>query len=111
MEQKYLENLDCYEVDKAYYLSYAYRYKDRNLMKLTPRENLTIWQDLETRAILSGVEEKDVMGTKARRFFIFELLDEELLGPEKTTQYIDVDAQTYIKFLETVSKKKEKNND
>ena len=97
--------LDIYEVDKAYYSSYEYRCQERQLMKRTPREGLTIWEDLETGKLLYGKEVTSVMASNATRFFIFEMLDEELLGPEKTTQIIEVDYETYKEFLEAVASK------
>lgn len=108
MVQNYIDKLDIYEVEKSYYSSYEYRCKDRQLIKLTPNENLTVWRDIETGLFLYGKETYDIMGSKATRFFVFELLDEKLLGPEKTIQKIKVDEETYKKFIEAVTSKKEK---
>lgn len=105
MENEILNMLDIYEVDKAYYSSYEYRCQERQLMKRTPREGLTIWEDLETGKLLYGKEITPVMASNATRFFIFEMLDEELLGPEKTIQHIEVDYETYKKFLEATAAK------
>ena len=103
MINNYLDNLDIYEVEKEFFNSYSWRCQKRELMKLTPRKGLTIWQDIETKNYLYGVEEEIVMEMPAHRFFIFEMLDEELLGPEKTTQHIEVDEETFIKFLENIT--------
>ena len=110
MEQTYIDNLDLYEVDKAYYSSYEYRCQERQLMKRHPYEGLTIWEDLETGKLLYGKEVTNIMASDATRFFIFEILDEELLGPEKTTQVIEVDYDTYKNFLEAASSKNKKEN-
>ena len=40
-------------------------------MKLTPQENLEVSMDIETRQWLYGVETIDLMGQKAKRYFIF----------------------------------------
>ena len=108
MENNFISMLDIYEVDKAYYSSYEYRCKDRQLMKRHPYEGLTVWEDIETGKLLYGKEVTNVMASNATRFFIFEMLDEELLGPEKTTQTIEVDYETYKNFLEAVASKNKK---
>ena len=108
MENNFISMLDIYEVDKTYYYSYVYRCKDRQLMKRHPREGLTVWEDLETGKLLYGKEVTNIMASEATRFFIFELLDEELLGTEKTTKIIEVDYETYRNFLEAVALKNKK---
>ena len=108
MENNFIFMLDIYEVNKTYYYSYVYRCKDRQLMKRHPREGLTVWEDLETGKLLYGKEVTNIMASEATRFFIFELLDEELLGPEKTTKTIEVDYETYKNFLEAVALKNKK---
>jgi hypothetical protein len=108
MENNFISMLDIYEVDKTYYYSYVYRCKNRQLMKRHPHEGLTVWEDIETGKLLYGKEVTNVMASEATRFFIFELLDEELLGPEKTTQIIEIDYETYKNFLEAVASKNEK---
>lgn len=108
MENNFISMIDIYEVDKTYYYSYVYRCKDRQLMKRHPHEGLTVWEDIETGKLLYGKEVTNVMASEATRFFIFELLDEELLGAEKTTQTIEVDYETYRNFLEAVASKNKK---
>ena len=108
MENNFISMIDIYEVDKTYYYSYVYRCKDRQLMKRHPYEGLTVWEDIETGKLLYGKEVTNVMASEATRFFIFELLDEELLGPEKTIQTIEVDYETYKNFLEAVASKNKK---
>lgn len=108
MENNFISMIDIYEVDKTYYYSYVYRCKDRQLMKRHPREGLTVWEDLETGKLLYGKEVTNIMASEAIRFFIFELLDEELLGPEKITKTIEVDYETYRNFLEAVASKNKK---
>ena len=108
MENNFISMLDIYEVDKTYYSSYEYRCKDRQLMKRHPHEGLTVWEDIETGKLLYGKEVTNIMASEATRFFIFELLDEELLGPEKTIQTIEVDYETYKNFLETIASKNKK---
>ena len=108
MENNFFSKLDIYEVDKVYYSSYEYRCKDRQLMKRHPYEGLTVWEDIETGKLLYGKEVTNIMASNATRFFIFEMLDEKLLGPEKTTQTIEVDYETYKNFLEAVASKNKK---
>ena len=78
VKDTYLEHLDFYEVDRADAVSYIFRLKARPQMKLTPQENLEVSMDIETRQWLYGVETIDLMGQKAKRYFIFEFLDDEL---------------------------------
>lgn len=95
-----LNNLDAFEVEKRYYDSYTYRLQTRQLIKTTPEKNVTIFIDTETRLPVTGFKEEDVMGMVGKNYYIFELLDEELLGPEKTYQIIHLDEQQYMEFLE-----------
>ena len=108
MKNNFITALDIYEVDKAYYSSYEYRCKDRQLMKRHPKEGLTVWEDIETGKLLYGIEVTNIMASNATRFFIFEILDEELLGPEKTAQIIEVDYEIYKNFLEAIASKNQK---
>ena len=109
MEQKYINNLDLYEVDKGYYSSYEYRCKDRELMKLTPlntkEKRIILWRDIETNLLLYGIEITNVMGMDAVRYFIFEMLNEELLGSEKTIKYINLEEEDYKAFLDLIASK------
>ena len=109
MEQKYINNLDLYEVDKGYYSSYEYRCKDRKLMKLTPlntkEKRIVLWRDIETNLLLYGIEITNVMGMDAVRYFIFEMLNEELLGSEKTIKYINLEEEDYKTFLDLIASK------
>ena len=81
-------------------------------MKITPLntkdKQIIAWRDIETGKLLYGKEVTNIMASEATRFFIFELLDEELLGPEKTIQTIEVDYETYKNFLEAVASKNKK---
>lgn len=105
MIQTYIEHLNLYEVDKRTYENYEYRCSSRNTMKTTPTDKLSVWIDVETKLPLYGIEEEIVMATKAHRFFIFEILDDNLLGENKTIQHIEVDYETYAKFIEAVASK------
>lgn len=106
MENKYFNTLDTYEVEKEYYSSYEYRCKNRQLMKRTPREGLTIWEDLETGKLLYGKEVTDVMAMEATRYFIFEILEEKMLGPEKAAKYVHITEDEYKQILELLASKK-----
>ena len=69
--ENYLDNIDLYEVDKQDYRSYEYRCKDRQTMKVRPREGVSVFKDIKTGEWLYGYEEENIMCMPARRFFIF----------------------------------------
>lgn len=106
MKENFISSLDLYEVDKAYYTSYEYRCQNRQLMKRTPREGLTIWEDLETGKLLYGKEVTNVMAMDATRYFIFEILEEKMLGPEKAAKYVHITEDEYKQILELLASKK-----
>ena len=99
VKDTYLEHLDFYEVDRADAVSYIFRLKARPQMKLTPQENLEVSMDIETRQWLYGVETIDLMGQKAKRYFIFEFLDDELLGPHRTVKKFVLPYELYEVFF------------
>ena len=99
IKDTYLEHLEFYEVDKQDAVSYIYRLKARPQMKLTPQENLEVSMDIETKQWLWGIETVDLMGQKAKRYFIFEFLDEELLGPHRTVKKIELPYEQYEEFI------------
>lgn len=45
--ENYLDNIDLYEVDKQDYRSYEYRCKDRQTMKVRPREGVSVFKDIK----------------------------------------------------------------
>lgn len=99
IKDTYLEHLDFYEVDRADAVSYIFRLKARPQMKLTPQENLEVSMDIETRQWLYGIETINLMGQKAKRYFIFEFLDDNLLGPHRTVKKIELPYEQYEEFI------------
>ena len=99
VKDTYLEHLDFYEVDRADAVSYIFRLKARPQMKLTPQENLEVSMDIETRQWLYGIETINLMGQKAKRYFIFEFLDDNLLGPHRTVKKIELSYEQYEEFI------------
>ena len=69
--EDYLGHIDLYEVEKNDYRSYEYRCKDRQIMKITPREGMVVYRDVKTGEWLYGYEEENVMMMPARRYFLF----------------------------------------
>lgn len=112
-QNQFLNHLDIYEVDKQDAESYCYRLKARPQMRKTPAKNLEVYIDIETKQWLWGIETTDVMGQKARRYFIFEFLDEELLGPHRTVKKITLDADVFEEFIKRCmgEHKEEEEND
>lgn len=95
-----LDNLDIFEVDKEDYDSYFYRLPINDMMKTTPREGLTIYKDIANNGIpVCGILSEQVMAMPANRYFIFELIDEERLGPHKVVKHIQLDEVQYTEFL------------
>lgn len=106
----YFDKIDIYEVEKADYEAYFFRLPKNEILKTTPQENYIVYVDATSadREPICGIEEQDIMGTKARRFFIFNLLDEERLGEHKRIQVIHMSEEEYINFLtKAASSKKE----
>ena len=64
----------------------------------------------EDNEYLCGVLSEQVMGMSANRYFIFNFIDEERLGPHKTYKYITLSEEEYIEFLNSLPSSKEKTN-
>lgn len=96
---EFLNHLDIYEVDKEDAISYCYRLKARPQIKKTPREGLEVYMDIETGLYLWGIETTKVMAQEARRYFIFEFLDEELLGPHRTVKRVTISNEQFEEFI------------
>ena len=109
------DNLDIFEVEKTDYESYFYRLPKTEILKTTPREGLVVYKDIQTREDICGVLTEEVMGTEARRFFIFNFIDESRLGPHKTIQYITMPTEEYELFIkklgEAAAKAAQETND
>ena len=105
--ENYLDNIDLYEVDKQDYRSYEYRCKDRQTMKVRPREGVSVFKDIKTGEWLYGYEEENVMCMSARRFFIFYFLPNEELGPYLGIKQIQMNDEDYEKFLKMLMEKKQ----
>ena len=103
-----LNNLDIFEVEKGDYSSYFYRLPKDDIMKTTPREGLCIYKDLKTGKEICGILTEEIMGTNCNRYFIFELMEEERLGPEKVIKYITLPEEDYKYFLNLLPKKEYK---
>ena len=106
----YFNKIDIYEVEKSDYEAYFFRLPKNEILKTTPQENYTVYVDITSadHEPICGIEEQDIMGTKARKFFIFNLLNEERLGEYKRTQVIHMSEEEYINFLtKAASSKKE----
>lgn len=95
-----LDNLDIFEVDKEDYDSYFYRLPINDMMKTTPREGLTIYKDItNSGAPVCGILSEQVMAMPANRYFIFELINEERLGPHKVVKHVHLGEAQYTEFL------------
>lgn len=108
----FLNNLDIYEVEKVDYDSYFYRLPKSEIMKTTPREGLVVYKDtLNEGQPICGILSENVMAMPANRYFIFNFMDEERLGPHKQYQYIQMTEEEYTNFLgrlqEIVKERKE----
>ena len=99
MENINIDNIDIYEVDKKDYESYFYRLPKNEIIKTTPRSNLTVYKDLKENVEICGIETTLIMGQNCCRFFIFNLMDEERLGPHKVIQYINLSQEEYLTLL------------
>ena len=104
------DDLDIYEVDKADYDAYFYRLPIKDLMKTTPREGLTVYKDISNNGeAVCGVLSEQIMAMSANRYFIFNFLDEERLGPHKIIKQITLgleDYENFMKHLTEISFKK-----
>lgn len=95
-------NIDLYEVDEYYYNNYVYRTRNRQTIKKTPEEGLTVWEDIETKLLLYGYKEEIIMGMPARNYYIFNILaDSELSEPlyERRVQLSDDQWDKVLKLL------------
>ena len=97
---KYLDNLDLFEVDKEDYDAYFYRLPKEDMVKNEPFEGFTLYQDAKQENLfICGVLTEQIMAMPANRYFIFNFLEEERLGPHKQYQYIHMTEEEYVEFL------------
>lgn len=105
-----IDNIDIYEVEKRDYEAYFYRLPPNEIIKTTPRPGLIVWKDIKENEEICGQEITQIMGQNCSRYFIFNFVDEERLGPHKTYQYITLSEEEYIEFLNSLPSNKEKTN-
>ena len=100
MDIDFSKDLDIYEVDKADYDAYFYRLPKNDIMKTTPREGFIIYKDIANGGEpVCGILSEQIMAMPANRYFIFELIDEERLGPHKVVKHVHLDEAQYTEFL------------
>lgn len=100
MDIDFSKDLDIYEVDKADYDAYFYRLPKNDIMKTTPREGSIIYKDIVNGGEpICGILSEQIMAMPANRYFIFNFLPEERLGPHKQYQYIHMTETEYAEFL------------
>lgn len=113
MEIDLFEELDIYEVEKSDYDAYFYRLPSKDLMKTTPREGLVVYKDiLNGKEPVCGILSEQIMGMPANRYFIFNFIDEDRLGPHKQYKYIQMTEEEYREFLarlQEITKEKKEN--
>ena len=105
-----IDDIDIYEVEKRDYEAYFYRLPQNKILKTTPRPGLVIWKDIKENEEICGQEIIQIMGQNCSRYFIFNFVDEERLGPHKTYKYITLSEEEYIEFLNSLPSSKEKTN-
>ena len=101
--EKYLDNLDIYEVDKGDYEAYFYRLP-KDIMKTTPQEGMVVYKDIVSGEYVCGILTENIMAMPANRYFIFNFLEEERLGPHKAVKHITMSAEEYEEFLNKLTK-------
>ena len=104
------DDINIYEVEKRDYESYFYRLPVNEIIKTTPRPGLVIWKDIKENEEICGQEITQIMGQNCSRYFIFNFMNEERLGPHKTYQYITLTEEEYMQFLNSLPSNKEKVN-
>ena len=105
MDIDIFENLDIYEVEKTDYDAYFYRLPTNDLMKATPREGLTIYKDIPNNGEpICGILSENIMAMPANRYFIFNFMDEDRLGPYKAYRHIVLEENEYMDFLKRLQK-------
>ena len=97
------DNLDIFEVEKVDYEAYFYRLPKTEILKTTPREGFVVYKDIQSREDICGILTEEIMGTEARRFFIFNFIDEERLGPHKVIRHITMPQEEYEAFIKQLS--------
>ena len=98
-------NLDIYEVEKKDYDSYFYRLPKNEIMKIHPKEGFVVYKDLKNEQLcLCGIHTEQIMAMPANRYFIFNFMDEERLGPYKAYRHIVLEEDEYMDFLKRLQK-------
>lgn len=105
MNNDIINDLDIYEVDKKDYEAYFYRLPTKDIMKTTPCEGLTVYKDIANGGEpICGILSEQIMAMPANRYFIFNFMDEERLGPHKQYKYIKMSEKEYFNFLKRLQK-------
>ena len=70
------------------------------MVKSEPFEGFTLYQDAKQENLfICGVLTEQIMAMPANRYFLFNFLEEERLGPHKQYQYIHMTEEEYVEFL------------
>ena len=81
--EKYLDNLDIYEVDKGDYEAYFYRLP-KDVMKTTPQEGMVVYKDIVSGDYVCGILTENIMAMPANRYFIFNFFSKAIPSKVKT---------------------------
>lgn len=112
--EDYLNNLEIYSVDKPDYESYVYRLQYRDLLQ-EEIDNVVMFRDMTAGQYVCGYKDTTMISSNSvcREYFIFELLPEDYLGPEKVIKRITLskeDYEAWIKLCQQVINKKDDDN-
>ena len=104
MMEQYLQELDLYQVDREDYTSYHHRLLKRNT-ELRQEGNLYYAYDLELNIPLCGIAFEDGP-LQGKSYYIFEILDEELLSAPLLQKKVTLSQESYEKICEILSSQK-----
>lgn len=96
---KEMKSYEIYEVDKKDYEAYFYRLPENEIMKTTPSEGWTIYKDMIENIEICGFLTENVMATDAKRYFIFNFIDESRLGKPKYVKNITIPLNDFTVFF------------
>lgn len=96
--------MDIYEVEKRDYDAYFFRLPKEDLEEERTESQL-IYRDKLTGNKVCGIEIQEHNHITFYRYFIFEFLDEERLGPHKGYKQIVVSKEEYEKLLKAYAEK------
>lgn len=105
-----IDNWSIYEVEKKDYDSYFFRLPKDDI-EMIQNESKIIYTDKVTNQEICAKEIYERNGVTYYKYYIFEFLDDNRLGPYKGYKTIQVSSEEFEKLLKAYAEKIKNKND